>query len=177
MGRYNTDDNNISINFSRFPFCFRCVSTGKYTNKLKDSKQFFDNFKRIIEKDIPFFTQHTFDNIVNASKRHSHSIPSDSKEYSLVIEIVKELYKSHKNNNCTDRDFELFLDNNINDYHVWQLGVIGGVRLVGIRYSNVFYVMFIDYHHLVYPDEKHNSEGYELYNFCPMTNYDEVRNN
>lgn len=171
MKKYNLDENNIYINFSQFPFCFRCVSFGNYTNKLRDSKQFFEYFKRTIEKDIPFYSQYTFSNITNASNKHSHSIPVNSKQYNLIIEIVKELYKSYKNNSCSERDLELFISNNISNYHIWQLGVSGGIRLIGIRNSNIFNVIFIDHHHLIYDDKNYNDKNYELYDFCPITNY------
>lgn len=170
MVKFNTDSNNINIDFSLFPFCFRCVKFENFTNKLKDANQFFKYFKRLFEVDIHALTQHSFDDITKATNKHSHSIQIDTKEYILVICIIKELYKSFKTNNCNDRDFQIFLENNINEYHVWQLGISGGIRLIGIRRSNIFSVLFIDYHHLIYPDKNHNKENYELYDFCPIMN-------
>jgi len=137
MNRYSTDNSKICIDFSRFNFCFRSVSVKDYTNKLKDFNQFFNKFKRIIENDIPFFSQYTFDEIKKKSGGHSHNIPTSSKEYLQVIEILKELYSSVNNNIINEKDFELFLINHINDYSVWQLGVSGGIRLIGTRNSNV----------------------------------------
>ena len=170
MSKFSTDSDNISIDFSLFPFCFRCVESGNFTNKLKDDKQFFKLFKRLFEIDMPALTQYSFENITKASNKHSHSIPINTKEYLLVIDVIKELFKSYKRDNYSDKDFELFLENNINDYHVWQLGISSGVRLFGIRKSNIFSVLFIDYHHLIYPDKNYNQENYALYDFCPITN-------
>ncbi len=167
---FSTDKSNIVIDFSLFPFCFRCIKIGKCTNKLQNSNQFFKFFKRIFEVDIPALTQHSFDDVTKATNKHSHAIGSSTKEYSQIINIVKELFKSYKGDNYKEKDFDLFLQNNINDYFVWQLGISGGIRLFGIRKSNVFSVLFIDYHHLVYPDKNNNGQNYELYNFCPITN-------
>lgn len=169
MPKYKTDNDNINIDFSKFPFCFRSVKVKDYTNMLKDSSQFFKFFKRILEIELPIYVEYTFDDIVFKTKKHSHSIPMNTKEYELVINILKELYKSYKDTNYSDKDFELFLDNNINEYQLWQLG-ISSIRLFGIRRSNIFSVLFIDYHHLVYPDKNYNQKNYEKYVFCPMTN-------
>lgn len=170
MNKYKTDNDNISIDFSFFPFCFRGIRTGNFTNKLKNTNHFLNLFKRLFEIDIPAITQYSFENITKATNKHSHSVLVDTKEYSLIINIIKELFKSYKGNNYNEKDFNLFLLNNINDYHIWQLGISGGIRLFGIRKLNVFSVLFIDYHHLVYPDKNYNQENYKLYNFCPMTN-------
>ena len=87
--------------------------------------------------------QYSFDNVKKETKRHSHAILTDTKEYSVVIDVVKSLFKSYKGDDYSDRDFELFLNNNINEYYVWQLGISSGIRLFGIRRSNVFSVLFI----------------------------------
>ena len=173
MNKYNTDNDKIFIDFSRFNFCFRCVTINNYTNKLKDYNEFLVNFKIIVEKDIPFFSQYTFDEINKKSNKHSHNVKQNTKEYLNIIDIVKELYTSMNNGNFNERDFELFMYNHINDYNIWQLGVSSGIRMFGIRNSNIFHVLFIDYHHLIYPSIKYNDENYLLNKFCPMTNINE----
>ena len=155
-------DNKIIVNFSLFPFCFRTVKYNEFTNKLKNYEQFFKYFKRIIEKDIPVISEYSFDEVIRATNKHSHPIQNGTFQYSLVVSIVKELCKSYYS--YSDKDFDRFLENNINDYSVWQLGISGGIRRL-----NVFCVLFIDYHHLVYKDNNFNSESYEMYDFCPMT--------
>ena len=167
MNKYNTST--INIDFSFFPFCFRSIKTGKFTNKLKDANHFFKLFKRLFEIDIPALTQYSFNDIIKATNKHSHSILVDTKEYSLIIDIVKELFKSYKEENYSEKNFKLFIENNINEYHIWQLGISGGIRLFGIRRSNIFSVLFIDYHHLIYPDKNNNQQNYKTYNFCPIT--------
>ncbi len=164
MSQYSTDNDNIIIDFSRFPFCFRCVSIDKFTNKLKDSNEFFNYFKEIFEKVIPAITKYNYNNVTTMTNKHSHVIPNNSKEYSIIIKILKAIHKEYFPN----IDFELFLVNNINDYSIWQLGITGGVRIIGIRKCNVFSVLFIDYHHLIYPDKNYNQKNYLSYNFSPI---------
>lgn len=168
MNKYNIDTDNIIIDFSLFPFCFRCVTVGNFTNKLKDANQFFKYFKRLLENEIPTLVQFNFNNISKETKRHSHSILNDTKEYVLIKDILKELLKSYKKGNYSTEYYEKFLENNVNEYTIWQLGITGGIRLIGVRKSNVFSVLFIDYHHLIYRDDKHNQENYKLYDFCPI---------
>lgn len=169
MDKNKTDTNNIIINFSFFPFCFRTVSLKEYTNKLENPKQFFDYFSKLFEVTIPALSNSTFDNVYIETKRHSHTIsPKDQKEYNLVKTILKEIYKNHKKPENLEKDFELFLENNIYDYHIWQLGLSGGIRLIGRRRSNIFDVLFIDYHHLIYPDKNHNQDNYKMYDFSPI---------
>lgn len=164
-----TLEDNIIVDFSKFPFCFRTTSIKEFTNKLKNEKQFFENFQCLIEKNIPYFGKYNFNTISNATQGHSHAIlPSDPK-HELIKKIVKNICKEYYK--YSDKDFELFYDNNINEYSIWQLGVSGGIRLIGIRYLNIFYVLFIDYHHLIYSSPKYNQDNCKKYDFCPITYY------
>lgn len=89
MDKNKTDTNNIIINFSFFPFCFRTVSLKEYTNKLESPEQFFDYFSKLFEVTIPALSNLTFDNVYVETKRHSHTIsPKDIKEYELDQHII-----------------------------------------------------------------------------------------
>ena len=164
-------DSKVLINFSKFPFCFRCTKVKKYdfTNYLSKSDEFFDNFKLIMEQSIPYFASKSF-NELNRDQNHVHRIKNNTKEYEVVKEVIKNLcmeYRNFKN----ESEFEMWFNQNINDYEIWQLGVIGGVRLIGIRDLNEFGVLFIDYHHLIFKDVKHNQKNYDKNCFCPIKNY------
>lgn len=160
--------NNINVDFSQFPFCFRGIYIkGKFSNKLKDYNQFFKFFSEIIEKILPVFSNYSFENIHRLTK-HAHIIPKESQQYETVILVLKELCKDYYNYN--EAEFEMWFNQNINDYAIWQLGIIGGVRLIGIRKQKTFFcVLFIDYHHQLYKSEKHNQENIDKYEFCPIT--------
>lgn len=165
-------DNNIRINFNRFPFCFRCVETDSFTNKLKNYDSFFVKFKQFFEIDVIHICQCNYDEIFIKTNKHSHSINIQTKEFELVMETVKQLLKSWKPS-YKDRDNQLFFENNINDYVLWQLGCTAGTRIIGLRQANEFFALFFDYHHLIYPDKNHNQEDYYSYSFCPIT-YNEM---
>ena len=164
-------DNKVLVNFSKFPFCFRCTKVKKFnfTNYLSKSDEFFDNFKLIIEKSLPHFTSKSF-NELNRENNHVHIIRSNTKEYNIVKEVIKNLCMEYHNFE-NESEFETWFNQNINDYEIWQLGVIGGVRLIGIRDMNEFGVLFIDYHHLIYQDIKNNQKNYDKNSFCPIKNY------
>lgn len=162
----NNSNDKIVIDFAQFPNSFRSIKYDSFTNYLSDCFDFFEQLKNIFEKLIPFISGHTFDDIYSASNKHSHPIKSNTKERELVENVIKEKLK--KDNNYNDNDIKIFFINNINDYEIWQLGMSGGTRIVGIRYMNRFKPIFFDYHHLIYPDEKYNNPNYDKYNFCPM---------
>ena len=88
---------NVIINFSRFPFCFRCTRVKKhnFTNYLKDNKDFFDKFKEIMEQIIPHLMTTELNNLFNAG--HVHPIGNHTKEYECVKEIVKNLCMNYNN--------------------------------------------------------------------------------
>lgn len=171
MNSGRTDSDKINIDFTLFPFCFRTFTNGTYTNKLKDYSDFLLKFGHIFEKEVQHLSQYNFCDITTNTNKHSHDIKKNSSEYDLVICIIKSLYNSFKGGNLREEDLGLFLDNNINDYTIWQLGYSGGTRLFGVRKSNVFHVLFIDYHHLIYPDNHYNEPNFNSFSFCPITNY------
>lgn len=164
------NDNKVIVNFSKFPFCFRCTNIKKYdyTNYLSGEKEFFKSLKTIFEKEVPFFCENTFSDL--QKKSHGHAIMSNTKEYQIVKEVIKKIVMDFKNFK-NDSEFEMWFNQNINDYYIWQLGQTGGIRLIGIRNLNVFNVLFIDYHHLIFPDVKNNQKNYSKYKFCPITTY------
>ena len=49
--------------------------------------------------------------------------------------------------------------------------VVKSSRIRLARNLNVFNVLFIDYHHLIFPDVKNNQKNYSKYKFCPITTY------
>lgn len=168
MSNYNFENNRIIINFNCFPFCFRTISVDKYTNNLKDDNEFHMYFTKMMERDLPSISQYTFDDVTSRTSRHSHPITYNTDNYTVVIKVLKQIFKDYYKSSDIERDFELFMYNNINDNAIWQLGIVGGIRLIGTRNLNVFNVLFIDYHHLIWPDKNHNQLNYMSYSYCPI---------
>lgn len=154
---------NIIISFSPFSFCFRSCSINGFTNYLKDDEEFHENLKLLTSFVMPHLVQYTLNDLLAKKERHTHTL--DSKHIELAKEIVKELKIQEKGQ---DFDFDQFCDNNINDYTLWQLGTSYGIRMICTQHKNIFYVLFMDYHHQMYPDVKYNQLDYSKYSFCPI---------
>ena len=80
----------------------------------------------------------------------------------MVINIIIKLLKSI---NFNSRQIEEFINQNILDTDIYQLGLDGGVRVISIISGNIFEILFFDVHHLIYPSEKHNDIDYESLKF------------
>ena len=146
-------DGKIIVNFATFPFCFRTVTIKKYTNKLKNEKEFALKFKNIFENLLPHVSQNTFESLINENF-HCHIIKeSENDKIELIYNIVGILAAKWK----PGIDVPSFLEQNLEGEKIWQLGN-GSVRMIGIRKNNIFSVLFIDYNPLIYPDVKHNQK-------------------
>ena len=112
-------DNKVLVNFSKFPFCFRCTKVKKYdfTNYLSKSDEFFDNFKLIFEQLIPHVVSRTFDELNRDRNNHSHRIQNNTKEYDIVKEVIKNLCMEYRNFE-NESEFEMWFNQNINDYEI-----------------------------------------------------------
>lgn len=163
-------DDKIIINFATFPFCFRTTSINDYTNKLKNNEEFALKFKDIFEKLLPHVSDNTFDSLHN-EKFHCHIIRDNEKDkIKLIYKIVGNLVTNWK----PGIDVSSFLKQNLEGEMIWQLGN-NSVRIIGIRKNNIFNVLFIDYHHLIYPSVKYNQTNYSKNDYGIIENQ-EVEN-
>lgn len=92
----------VVVNFSRFPFCFRCTKVKKFdfTNFLHSSDEFFSNFKLILESTLPHITSKSFKEL-HHDTNHVHIIRNGSLQYSIIKEVVKNIcmqYYNYKEN-------------------------------------------------------------------------------
>ncbi|CAJ1185032.1 hypothetical protein [Companilactobacillus paralimentarius] len=131
-----------------------------FTNNLQDATQFSKYLVALIEKTISKINQDStniFDDFSNRGQYpHCHYVSKD--KIQLVQRISLELH---------DNDFsEVTKDS---DYSWWELGFNGSSRIFGImsKSDNCFYPLFVDWHHLIYPDIKHNSNDYKNYKYDP----------
>lgn len=162
----NIDDyrnEQIVISFSKFSFCFRSCKTNDFTNYLSSDLEFHQYLKIMTTKVIPHLSQYTFNQLLSKVERHTH--PIDESHRNKTINVIKKLIEIEKG---IDFNFDRFYDDNINDYSIWQLGTSYGVRLICTQYKNIFNVLFIDYHHLIYPNINYNDRDFNIYRFCPI---------
>lgn len=158
------ENGKIMIDFS-YPFVFHtCLIKSVFTNKFKDDKEYFENNRIIFGKALNYFGGYTFNEIKD---KHNHSVKEKDK-LDLVIKILKYILKEY-NENFNENDLEKAVNNYIGEEEIWQLAFNQGIRLIGTRNGSVLKLLFMDYHHLIYPNEKYNKKDYYRYSFCPMT--------
>ncbi|KUO69871.1 MAG: hypothetical protein APF81_14735 [Desulfosporosinus sp. BRH_c37] len=159
------ENGKIMIDFSN-PFVFNtCKIKSRFINRLKNYNNFFE-FKRVIfGQALKYFSDYTFEEL-KKSDDHTHDISQKDKR-DLVKIILKEILKDSLNLNS--KDLEKALDNHLGNEDIWQVAYKQGVRLIGTRNGSVLKLLFIDYHHLIFPSPKHNDKDYYKYSFCPMT--------
>lgn len=157
------DEAKIIVDFSS-PTAFYSCRIDKFTNFCESHEAFIKFRKMLFGEALKYFSQHTFDELSRSKGSHTHII--DSKKIDLIEKILMELLKKESSGTS-----ERILQERVNEYieEVWQLGYKQGLRLIGIRKRNIFRVLFIDYHHLIHSDIKHNNRDVKGYNYCPMS--------
>lgn len=142
-----------------------------FNNMLKDESTFAKNMYNCFTKLIPTVNKES-DKIFNkygikndfsySGFEHCHKIKDDEK-INLLFSICNKIHEQNFKN-VTEGD---------NDWNWYQLGLSGSIRIIGIYSSNnnIFYPLFIDWNHLIYPDRKHNQIDYKKFKFDPYSEY------
>lgn len=156
------------LSYENFTFDFRDnrwlsgVKVGRFTNKLKDVESYSKSITLILGKVIPE-VQGKSDDIIRSrsSNFHCHAIEQGEDSYRTVFGVIKEIYGESFRNSIDDAE------------QIYQIGVTGGIRIITLRNknTNVIRPLFIDYHHLAYPNVKYNQTDYIKQKFCPVSNY------
>ncbi|AKQ71796.1 MULTISPECIES: hypothetical protein [Bacillus] len=128
-----------------------------FTNKLRDIEQHSQYTYEIFNKIIP--NVHKNWKIIKRQKgqgqfRHCHILEGEEKE--KAIKIAEAIHK------------KTILDEET-DFNIWQFGLTNSIRIVAVYDHNndIAYPIFLDYHHLIYPNVKYNQSDYAKYDFCP----------
>ena len=141
----------------------KSVSLSKrYTNLLKNEDMFGKYITELFHRVIPYIQKYGLQMIKEAGTRGwKHCHPIDEEKLDLVKKIIEEIHG----------DLPKFEDKA--GPALWQFGITQNIRMIAVYdYKiNVIKPLFIDYHHLIYPSEKHNQSNYSKYDFCPIENY------
>ena len=134
------------------------LNSDGFTNLCKDSEQFACLITTLLEDIIPDVNKN-YDSIFfkfNKQYRHCHQL--DEEKASLANKLSKELIST---------DFSEIVDGS--DYSWWQLGLKESIRIIGIfsKTDNVFYPIFVDWHHLMFSSVKYNQADFAKYSYCP----------
>lgn len=151
--------NTTKINKPNFEICliyhwYKTVSIDKFTNQIKDGDALLDELGYIMGTLFPTIYRE-YSHIFNAGNKsfiHCHKVSLDTKRVGLYEKIIRSIDSNISFNSIKDS--------------LWQVGLTGSIRIVGIYENNIFYPLFIDRHHLLYESEKHNQKDVQHYSCC-----------
>ena len=155
-------EKNIVIDFS-FDTVWVSENVGQFSNFLKDEEMFFKKHYELFSEIVFEASQIPRKNLKSKFGNHAHKLSGEQIEVSKKV-LKKLIRKVHSD--FTVKQTEDFVTQNVGDEELHQIGR-QGLRLIGYYKDNVFYVLFIDYHHLVSPDSLHNAEDVAVYELCP----------
>lgn len=136
----------IIFRFSNF--CLNSIKLKNFTNYFKSINESHQNFLDLFEL-LKFYNQINSNEI--GLNKHFHIIKGN--EYSRCIEILKKY-----DNTSINEPISLY-----------SIGLKQGLRVIGQKLEiNIFEILFLDPHHLIYNSIKYNDKDYMNYNFCPI---------
>lgn len=163
----------LTVDFS-YPTCLGSCHFKDFHNCLCDEQTLAKKLTHVIGKMIPEISSKTILELKNNRLYHTHPIVGEKSE--LVFGIIKEILKQRYD--WDTRTIDRWIDNQcLMMMPIWQISCPDskGIRLIGFVKDSVFNVLFIDYYHTIYPDEKNNEENIESYNFSAITYLKESR--
>lgn len=132
------------------------IKDGEFTNYHQGADSYAKDVTRLVHDTIPLIYEHNQDIFKNGRMKqtplnHSHLIQED--KMPLVKKIVHKIVPD---------DIE-------EDFSWWQVGSTKGYRIIGVYRTaeNSFYPLFVDWHHLIYPNVKYNQQDFEAFNYIP----------
>ncbi|MGY3779140.1 hypothetical protein [Isobaculum melis] len=152
------------IDFSKYPNWTHSTRIGNFTNQLKNEKECAKNYYILVSKLFPFLQNQGGDLFTGINHCHLLNDSDDKKYRTQAINIIENIH-----NVKFDKSLEL-----------WQLSYGQGIRLVGAMVKGgdnnnqtIIYPLFIDHHHLIYPDKNHNQKDLskKACKFCPQDKY------
>lgn len=141
----------VYIDFTKYHHWTDTIQVGSFNNCLKDHDEALRHFFFIVDQLIPDIEDYGKD-IFNGRVEHCHRLGDEHDE--LARKVIKKIY----GNKILDDLSE-----------IWELsGKTNEIRIIGSFVNStvhIFYPLFIDHHHLIYPDKHYNSPDYGKYSF------------
>ncbi|WP_208945173.1 hypothetical protein [Enterococcus cecorum] len=127
-----------------------------FTNFHFNPQKCVEDMVLIIHEIIPFLHKNN-EEIFKSKKKYKHCHLVDENKINICNTIFKMV---------TNYSPEQTIDASCK---WWQIGIKQGVRLIGLYNSNTktFYPIFVDWHHLLHPSEKHNQLDYRNCKYNP----------
>ncbi|MDU2149655.1 MAG: hypothetical protein E7E58_16815 [Paeniclostridium sordellii] len=148
----------------KLPFIFKTeyswLKTYKgndFTNYHKDADDYAKNVTNLVHNFIPAVYRYGED-LFKGRKgtifdRHSKLMPEDKMR--MVEDIVREV------------DGINLEDDVLDSSSIWYLAVPQGIRVVGYYQTsiNTFFPLFVDWHHLIFPNQNYNQADYQKFSY------------
>lgn len=132
------------INFDFCFFKFKSVKFGNFTNYVKDKKESTEIINKLFKEFNPNMTTKDI-----AKRDHFHEI-IELEKIKLISKILEKLE----------------IDQLDEKESYYQIAFTQGLRIMCIKIHNTIYPLFLDPHHLIYPDDKYNSRDSKKFNCC-----------
>ena len=153
----------LAINFT-YPCCLAPGSIKGFTNYLSGEDEFLESIAHIISKMIPEISSKNLGELKSIKQYHTHPLNDAKKNFAISIfrEIVKNYF------GYTGDEAEKWINNQgIYMEQLWQISCpdSNGIRIIGYPKGDIFNILFIDYYHMLEPDQKHNQSNIEAHSF------------
>jgi hypothetical protein len=145
---------NIKIKFEYF--YFMSIHCKFFTNFMKNETEYRTKMQEFYQIIIPYISSKTF-NEVESENTHCHSIktPEELEKINFVLSSYSAAYS----------EFNSLKYDEFGDEDFYQLAGSSGIRLIGVRKGNDFCILFIDFHHLIFPSLNYNNKDLNNYNY------------
>lgn len=141
--------------------CWRGVqipfSDGLFTNYLKGPEEFIEKHDVLFDQVIPFIEGKENSCRLDQIGGHCHLVRGKSadKVRKVYAQIVKSLEIGDQNADLGEQP-------------IYSIGSVQGIRLFcTVQRNFIVDVLFIDYHHLIYPDKNYNDKDFKKYKYAP----------
>lgn len=147
-------EDKIIIDFSLF--YFPSINCKFFTNKLKTTEEYIKAMSSIYHSTLPYITSYKFSELEKINK-HCHIIRNTEEAFDNIVKVLtkyRECFPEFEFSNVEEEVDEFY-----------QLAGQSGARLICKRVSNnIFMLLFIDFHHLIYKNKIFDKD-YKNYNY------------
>lgn len=141
--------NIVYLDFTKHSKWTETVNIKGFTNCLKSPNEASRHFLFIVDQLIPDIQSYGMD-ILSNNAPHCHALTGDARK--KAIKVIDTIYNGKVETK---------------DSNIWELGAkTEEIRLIGMFVNDTvkrFYPLFIDHHHLLYPDMYYNQPDYKHY--------------
>lgn len=124
-------------------FYFPTIKTSFFTNFFINEESYFKHMSSFYHNMFSYLENKEYTEI---EKNNSHII-NESEKIRLINKIIDQYLRQYpKLPKLEDEMLQEF----------YQIAGQNGLRMIGTRYENIFYLLFLDPYHLIYKDDKFN---------------------